>query len=62
MCMCIFCVYVIKRNREMWREKKRKWRKILVKRKKRELKNEKKIYCKRGMKLRLKEGEEMISL
>ena len=33
-----------------------------MKRKKREIKSEKKKYCKRGMNLRLTEGEEKISL
>ena len=49
---------MIKRKREKRREKKRGF----CEKKKREIKNEKKKYCKRGMNLRLTEGEEKISL
>ena len=49
---------MIKRKREKRREKKRGF----CEKKKREIKSEKKKYCKRGMNLRLTEGEEKISL
>ena len=48
MCMCIFCVYVIKRNREMWREKKENGERFQRKEKKENLKMKRKYIVREG--------------